>query len=394
MESQIIFTDSSGAAAAEEILDKSYIDNPDLVALFPTTAEVQAHGVEEVIAGLDYDAPVVGVSVGGVATHESDGFEVLGIAAVLFRDVEFETERIEDAWSVEPGIKDRISAHEGTVMSFEAGARSAKGGYGWRLAQKLARRVVSNDSFGQRKNVINRIEKRLEKDRIGYPNLFRARLSVGLDTNIVNFDSVDSYEFLDGYEIWNSEVTRGKSAVLVYMEEELEKGTAFNVWDSIESDRNVETFEGLQMEGNIIYGLGDELLTDIKERHPIGEKIGDGGFSYYLAVEQGDRAYSIPFSSDLGAILTYLELDRDATSHILRAPDFSRYADSYRAMLEDIQGTPHISINPPQLGYFENKLNRVIEITEDELDKFIVTIDNAHRDYYAPDFNSPGYVEY
>ncbi|MFB6204410.1 MAG: hypothetical protein ABEJ75_02065 [Candidatus Nanohaloarchaea archaeon] len=395
MDVDIAFTELSGDEAGEEIFQE--LGKRDLIFLFPATLNNSVESLEATAKVLKKEsgAQVVGSSVGGFATPDTDGLNTRGIAAAGFRDIEFETARIENAWNLDPEDIELLKRDAGTTYTFESGARGAKNSMMWDKAQGLVKRLVEGKSRGTETILLRQINYMLKHHRMGFPEFFIERINEGIKHgNIVNFNSGDQGDFLEGYEIFNGEVTESQSATLVYTEQDFKQGVFKTTEDTLESDRVLESFDEITGEGRLLYRFNGHSLSELEEEYPVQERIGRGGFVYYLILETSDSKYSIATSSDLGLVVNYFDVERIEKAHLVRAPGFQEYMSTYREKVRELEGLNHISLTPPQMDFFEGNINQVVEATQEELDEFLLTVDNGVRDYKYPDYTFPGYVQY
>lgn len=392
-----VYSRNQGVSAAKEIVGKLDDTDPGLLLLFPTTAEISSHGFEDALESFDreYDCPIVGSSVGGFATEQTDGFELFGTCAVAIEDISFTAERVQDVWKTGVEYNKNLLEHDKTTLLFGPGSRAGSNTAAWRTAKQLANRLLSNSTL--RQPMIRKISSILEQNSIGYSSMFYARVQAGLEGKaVVNFDSSDGGDFMDGYEIYNDELTDSQSATVLSLDHDLPVGTAQTAEESLDSEDVTETFEELETHNNIIYLFDGETLADIKERYAIGRTVGRGAFSYYTVLETQAGTFAVPIP-DLNILVSYAPIHDDTTAHLLHAPAFEDYMAAYKDMLDELDsfsGTPHISINPPQMNHFRNQLTRITETADEHLDSYIITIENALRHPTSVEYNYPGYVIY
>lgn len=398
MDGTVVYSTKSGEAAGNEIIDRIGRSEPDCLLLFPTTGEVTANGIDATVETLcaAYDCPVVGASIGGFATAESDGLELFGTAAIALNDVSVDRHRVPDVWNADQdSMRSLLDTDAGTTITFEPGSRAGSNTAAWNTAKRIANHVIQRDTLNQRKRLIKKISDVLASNRIGYSALFRARIAAGRDgAHIVNFDSGDTGDFLNGYEIWNDTITRNTAGTVLRLNQELETGYARTAAERLTDTEPLETFETLESHGHVIYAFDGETLADIKDRYAIGQKVGRGAFAYYFILETQNWLFAVPIP-DLNILVSYAPIDDSTRAHLVRAPSFDEYRTAYSDMLSGIgSGLPHISINQPQMDCFQKNIADIVTMTKDVQDTFLITVDNAFRQYDAPDYNFPGYVLY
>lgn len=382
----------SGDTEIQNLVDNCSIDDPDLALLFPATQEASSEGFEKKIQELDnsLDCPVVGVSVGGFATQDTNGLTTNGLAVVFLKDIDFEIERVEDAWNIDREEAQNLMRNENTTLTFETGSWSPgdQKRSVWSTISSYSSKILAKDLLGKNRYVLPRIRKRLRNMEVGYSPVFTARLELlRQGEKILNFNSGDMGDFQEGYEIFGSEVTEGLSATFVKTEEDFTYGEAGNTELAFENDRVLETFEEIQHSGYVLYGFNGNSISDLAEEYPLQRQIGKGNFMYYFIIVMSDVEFSVPINADLDIIVSDMRLEDVQKAHLVRAPSFSEYKNQFTDMLQDMSGVPHISICPPQLVSFRSNINQIIEETQDQLDEFILTTDNAQREYDKMDYN-------
>jgi hypothetical protein len=383
-----------------DLVEKSSVDDPDIVFLFPATQKASSEDFEEKVEKLDssLDCPLVGVSVGGFATHRTEGgLKTRGAAAVFLKGVDFEIERVEDAWtSNKEEIREKLKG-PGTTVTFETGnwGPSERSQAFWSRISDYSTKILSMNLLGKNDAILSKFRERLKENRVGYSNFFEARMELLIEgEDIINFSSGDMGDFREGYEIQGSEMTSGKSAICVNFSEKFEEGSAAGTPQAFENDRVLESFDNLKHSNQVAYSFDGKTLTEIGEDYPVQRDVGRGNFMYYFIVEEDKAAFAIPINADLDIVVSYTDFDNVEKVHLARAPSFSEYEKTFEDMLEELEGLPHISINPPQVVSFRSKVNEFVEKAQEELDEFIMTTDNAQRVHDRFEYNFPNYMIY
>lgn len=385
-----------GDAAATALTDALPAD-ADLVMVFPAIADIQQHGfgtVAENLSGV-FDT-VAGVSVGGYATEETDGFQQRGTCAVALSDVSFETERHDNIWEADvDALVQALKEADRTTLTFEAGEYAPTGAT-WDTLKSFASYVIKRDTLGQRKRLVRKMWALMDTGRIGYSALFRARIRAGLaGEQLANFTSGDTGSYQDGYEIWGGEVTQKRSATLLHLDTTLQMGAARTAITSLSSDRVVERYDTFEHISNIIYLLDGETVADIRDRHGIPARFEDGGFSHYFLIETQGSVFAVPFSSALNVLVSFVDVDPDATISLVEAPSFEEYRESFGSMLDDLpDGVPHLSVLPASLQLYGDRIEDLVSLADERLDTYVFTVEGAFRWYRAIDYNFPGYLVY
>jgi len=374
-------------------------ENIDLILIYPSTPIVKPKLYRKVIEKIELDlkCSVVGVSTGGVTTHLQNNLDTTkGICTVLISDSNFEVSRIDDVWSVgKKELEESFSTSKNNIV-FQTGSRAAaENNIKWKVAKKLSKNVIDTNLLRQRSRFIKKIHNNLESAEVGWPEPYsylwenQEKLN-----NPLSFNSTDSGKYLKGFELSSEAVTDSKSAIILKTDLNFERGVAKNVEQSLKTERVVEEFETISKYKNIIYKLGNQTISELNKKYPIEAKITEGGFSYYMVLDTDKGLFGLPLSDDLGLVVSHIAFDKCEKVYLVRAPSWEEYKADTISMLDQIKGNaPHININPPQISYFGEKLEKIKELVDNRFNSYAITFNGGRRNH-KPDYNFPSYVAY
>lgn len=327
--------------------------------------------------------------------QESINLTTRGTAAVGLKDIDFELKRTEDVWDFEEDLFEREFE---SAVTFESGSRGgARNCRIWSITQGLVKQLIAKSTPGARKFLLGKIENSLHTNKMGYSDFYLNRVEekIRKGKNILNFNSGDTGDFIEGYEIFNNEVTESESATTVFIDEEIESGQASVASETLDSERYMETFIEFKRAGRFFYSFDGKTLPELKKEYPVQHQIGRGGFSYYMLLETDSDLYATAISSDLGVVVSYLPEDLEIQkAHLVRAPDFSTYKAKCLELVEDLSDGAHISLNPPQMNFYQKNLSELVKKTHEEPDQYIITVDNAMRGHEEYEYIYPTYLSY
>lgn len=371
------------------------VEDVDLVLLFPGF-EADADAVAD--AAREVSAPVAGASVGAVATHDTAGFERDGLAAVAFSDVDVEVDVVEDVWEADvDDLRSRLRGDGATIVA-GGGVRAAPSDAVSSNIRRMAGRVIRKDTLGQRDRVLRNVRKILRSSAFGYSPLFRAWGAEMLDGNsLVGYATSDLGDLTDGFELVGGEVSEIERAAILRTDATLTYGQSRSAIGALNSDRVVESFSDLGVDGRLIYSFGGKSMSDLHEEHGAGGEIGRGAFSHYLIVEDQGTSFSMALTQDLDLVVSYVPLSDDATAHLIEAPEFDEFRDAFRSMTDDFMSTGlhQVSLNPTRYQLYGDRLFDLVDDAEEHLDEYLLTVDNAFRDNRAIDTMTwPSYVKF
>lgn len=372
-------------------------ENVDLIFLFPTTEGHNAKDLETLSKKLQkkYNCDIAGVSVGGISTHLNDGItSINGVAALFISNTDYNTSRIEDSWRISKEKFLETLSKDKTNFVFDTGARSSKSGIKWSIAKKMASRVIETNTFNQRGRLIKKLQEYLKKNEISYPDTYSYILSsTEYGNTIVKFDSGDTGDFQKGYEIWNEQITESSSCTVLRTNKNIDQGVACTAKESTKSERVLEEFDNIERYRKIIYKLGGKTIPELNKEYPLDTDINGGGLSLYMVIETEKGYYSVPFE-DLGLIFSPIDFETCKKAYLVKAPSWEEYKEKTQKMIQQIDGSPQISINPPQMMYFREKINEIENMIDSEFNEYLLTIDNKSRQIPGAEYNFPGYIDY
>lgn len=349
-------------------------------------------GLTDLVGG---DAPVMGASVGALATHETDGFVRDGAAVLGFSGIDLSVDPVENAWSADiEDIRGRVRG-EGTTLVTGVGARAPEEGPVSSTVRRLTSRLIKADVLGQRQRIIRNVTKMLQNSRQGYSPLFLAlEDEIGRGTDFITYPSSDLGTFSDGFEIDGDRVTEQEAGVIARTDMSLSTGQARSALSNLSSDRVVERFDDIESEDRVIYRLDGKTVSDLREEHGI---LSDTNYDHHLIVEMEGTHKAVPFAIDLDVLITFTEISDDATAALVKAPRFGEYRDALDEMLDDlpVTGFPHLTFNPTRHLLYGDDLFGLADDVDGRLDEYLVTIDNGFRQRRAvDDMSFPSYVLY